>query len=97
MPSVVAQVPGSLPPSSQVRPSSIQSTDVYGAWNVGGSTTSVGGTGGGGQIAGEGFGPPAGNDPVPVSPHGLGGLLDNGAAIAIAALLGLAVWSYLEG
>jgi hypothetical protein len=79
-----------------VRPSSIQSTDVYGAWNVGGFTTSVGGTGGGGQIAGEGFGPPAGNDPVPVAGPGAH-LMDNGAAIAIAALIGLAVWSYLEG
>lgn len=96
MAAVVAQVPTQLPPSSQVRPSSIQATDVYGAWSVGGSTTPVGGTGGGGQIGGEGFGPPSSNNPVPVAGPG-SGLLDSGAVVAIVALIGLAVWSYLEG
>lgn len=94
---VVSQVPAGLPPSSQVRPSSIQGADVYGPWYLGGSTTVVGGTGGGGQIGGEGFGPPASNDPVPVRAPSALGLLDSGAGIAIAVLIGLAVWSYVEG
>lgn len=95
---VVSPVPGSLPPSSQVRPSSIQGADVYGPHYLGGSTTVVGGTGGGGQIGAEGFAPPASNDPVPVAGPDAdgGGLIGSGAGAAILILIGLAIWSYLD-
>lgn len=97
MAGVVAPVPGGLPPSSQVRPSSIQGADVYGPSYVGGSTTVVGGTGGGGQIGGEGMDMPAGNDPIAAAPGLSGGMLGSGTLVAIAIVGALAAWSYAEG
>lgn len=96
MTAVVSPVPGGLPPSSQVRPSSIQGSDVYGASYLGGATTVVGGTGGGGQIGGEGFSPPPGNDPVAAPELARAGFLESGAGLAIGMLLALAIWSYAE-
>ncbi|MCC7134050.1 MAG: hypothetical protein IT352_15440 [Gemmatimonadales bacterium] len=89
----VENVPAGLPPA-QIRPSSIRSSDVYGAYAAGVPTTISEGTAGGGRVkaATEGL-----DAESPITVRGLdASFLARPAGVLLVAVAALAVLSYLD-